>query len=257
MRLTAKYFIVAAHGLETPKLLLISEVANSSDQVGRNLMDHTGQGLQFIADEPLWPGRGAVQQGGIFNRRDGEFRKERASVKHSISNNVPNIAVAKRLIAQGVYGKELDERIRHDAARWVDVSTVYETLPLSTNTVRPSRTRKDALGIPMLVVNYEVGDYVKAAKAGVTEDYAHFVQLMGGTVVEDNTGYQNRDHLMGTVIMGANPKDSVVNHECRTHDHANLFLATTGVIPASGTINPTLAGVALSIRMADIIAREV
>jgi choline dehydrogenase-like flavoprotein len=76
-------------------------------------------------------------------------------------------------------------------------------------------------------------------------------------VVEDNTGYQNRDHLMGTVIMGANPKDSVVNHECRTHDHANLFLATTGVIPASGTINPTLAGVALSIRMADIIAREV
>jgi choline dehydrogenase-like flavoprotein len=80
---------------------------------------------------------------------------------------------------------------------------------------------------------------------------------MGGTVVEDNSGWQNRDHLMGTVIMGNDPKDSVVNHECRTHDHPNLFLATTGVIPAAGTVNPTLAGVALSIRIADIIAREI
>lgn len=257
VRLTAKYVVVAANGLETPKLLLMSDVANSSDQVGRNLMDHTGQGLQFLADEPVWPGRGAVQQGGIFNRRDGAFRKERASVKHAFANNVPNMAVASRLIEQGVFGKELDERIRHDAARWVDVSTVYETLPLPTNTVRPSTTRTDALGIPMLVVNYDVGDYVKAAKPGVDADYADFVVLMGGTVVENNTGWQNRDHLMGTVIMGSDAKDSVVNHECRTFDHPNLFLATTGVIPASGTINPTLTGVALSIRLADIIAREV
>ena len=109
----------------------------------------------------------------------------------------------------------------------------------------------------MMVINYEVGDYVKAAKPGVDADYADFVKVMGGTVVEDNTGWQNRDHLMGTVIMGTDAKDSVVNHECRTFDHPNLFLATTGVIPASGTINPTLTGVALSIRVADIIAREV
>ena len=77
------------HGLETPKLLLISDVANSSDQVGRNLMDHSGIGMQFLADEPVWPGRGAVQQGGIFNRRDGPHRKEYAAVKHALSNNAP------------------------------------------------------------------------------------------------------------------------------------------------------------------------
>lgn len=256
-RLTAKYFVVAAHGLETAKLLLISDVANSSDQVGRNLMDHTGMGLQFLADEPLWPGRGAVQQGGIFNYRDGDFRKNHAAIKHAMSNNVPNMAVAQRLIAKGVIGKALDEQIRHQAARWVDISTVFEILPHETNTVRPSTTRKDALGIPMLTVHYEVDDYVKASKAVVDNDYRRFVSLMGGDVVEDNTGWQNRDHLMGTVIMGDNPRDSVVNHECRTWDHSNLFLATTGVIPASGVINPTLTGVALSLRAADIIEREI
>ncbi|MBC3229035.1 GMC family oxidoreductase [Serratia fonticola] len=256
-RLTAKYFIVAAHGLETAKLLLMSDIANSSDQVGRNLMDHTGMGLQFLADEPLWPGRGAVQQGGIFNSRDGDFRKTRAAIKHAIANNVPNMAVAQRLIAKGVIGSELDKQIRHQAARWVDISTVFETLPQASNTVRPSTTRKDALGIPMLTVNYEVDDYVKAAKPVVEADYKRFVALMGGTVINDNTGWQNRDHLMGTVIMGDNPKDSVVNHECRCWDHSNLFLATTGVIPASGVVNPTLTGVALSIRAAEIIEREI
>lgn len=256
-RLTAKYVIVAAHGLETPKLLLMSDVANSSDQVGRNLMDHTGMGLQFLADEPLWPGRGAVQQGGIFNRRDGDFRQHYAAIKHAISNNVPNMAVASRLIAQGVIGAELDKQIRHQSARWVDISTVFEVLPHATNTVRPSTTRKDALGIPMLSVHYEVDDYVKAAKSKAEADYRQFVSLMGGTVIEDQTGWQNRDHLMGTVIMGQSPKDSVVNHECRCWDHSNLFLATTGVIPASGVINPTLTGVALSIRAAEIIVREI
>ncbi|MEI4488828.1 GMC oxidoreductase [Frigidibacter sp. MR17.14] len=80
---------------------------------------------------------------------------------------------------------------------------------------------------------------------------------MGGTVIDGDTGWQNRDHLMGAVIMGDDPKTSVVNGECRTWDHDNLFLATTGVIPASGLINPTLTGVALGIRAADIIAKEI
>jgi choline dehydrogenase-like flavoprotein len=109
----------------------------------------------------------------------------------------------------------------------------------------------------MLKINYDVDDYVKAGKDVAKRDYANFVRLMGGTVVEVETGWQNRDHLMGAVLMGDNAKDSVVNGECRTWDHDNLFLATTGVIPASGVINPTLPGVALSIRIADIIGREI
>ncbi|WP_434126652.1 GMC family oxidoreductase N-terminal domain-containing protein [Klebsiella quasipneumoniae] len=79
-RLTAKIFIIAAHGLETPKLLLMSDVANSSDQVGRNLMDHTGLSLTFLADEPLWTGRGSVQHGSIVNRRDEPSRSKHSAI---------------------------------------------------------------------------------------------------------------------------------------------------------------------------------
>ncbi|ARO15919.1 gluconate 2-dehydrogenase (plasmid) [Ketogulonicigenium robustum] len=256
-RLTAKYFIVAANGYETPKLLMMSDVANSSDQVGRNLMDHTGMGLQFFADEALWPGRGPVQQGGIFNWRDGDFRKDHAAIKHSLSNNVPNKVVTEYLLKQGVVGSELDEQIRHLSARFVDVSTVFEMLPHPENRLQPHPTRVDALGIPTLTIHYDVDDYVKAAVPVVKADYAKFVEVMGGTVYDDDTGFQNRDHIMGTVIMGDSADNSVVNHECRTWDHENLFLATTGVIPASGLINPTLTAVALAIRSAQIIAKEI
>jgi choline dehydrogenase-like flavoprotein len=257
VRLTARYFVVACHGLETPKLLLISDVANASGQVGRNLMDHSGIGLQFLADEPVWMGRGQIQQGGIFNWRDGPFRAEHAAIKHAPSNYVPNTAVTQRLMAEGVLGSDLDERIRDEAARFVDISTVFEILPSPTNRVEPNPDRKDALGIPMLRVHYAIDSYVEAARPVAMNDFRNFVAGMGGTVINDDTGWQNRDHIMGTVIMGADPADSVVDGDCRTHDHPNLFLATTGVIPASGVINPTLTGVALAIRLADTIAREV
>jgi choline dehydrogenase-like flavoprotein len=173
-----------------------------------------------------------------------------------MSNAVPNRTVAERLLKQGVIGPELDERIRHDSARWTDVGTVFEMLPNPSNRVTPS-DRKDALGIPMLRVNYDVDDYVKAGKVIAKQDYARFAKLFNAEVVEDESGWQNRDHIMGTVIMGSDPKDSVVNGDCRTHDHDNLFLATTGVVPASGVINPTLTGVALAIRIADTINKEI
>ena len=257
IRLTARYFVIACHGLETPKLLLLSDVANSSGQVGRNLMDHSGIGLQFLADEPVWMGRGQIQQGGIFNWRDGPFRAHHAAIKHAPSNYVPNTAVAQRLLKDGVMGSELDRRIRDEASRWVDISTVFEMLPSPDNRVEPNPDARDALRIPMLRVHYDIDDYVKAARPVAMNDFRNFVAGMGGEVVVDDTGWQNRDHIMGTVIMGADPADSVVDGDCRTYDHPNLFLATTGVIPASGVINPTLSGVALAIRLADTIAREV
>lgn len=259
VRLTAKAFLIASNGIETPKLLLLSDVANSSDMVGRHLMDHSGIGLQFLADEPVWSGRGAVSQGGIFNWRDGDFRRSHAALKHSITNMVPNHGIADRLIKQGVVGPELDEQIRYQAARFVDISSMFETLARPENRLTLSSTKKDALGIPTLKFHYNLDgdDYIEGAREVCMNDFGTFVRAMGGKVIEDNTGWQNHAHVMGTVMMGADATTSVTNHEGRTWDHDNLFLATTGLLPSSGVVNPTLTGVALGLRTADIMAKEV
>ena len=62
---TGRHFVLACNALETPRLLLMAAnernpagIANSSDQVGRNIMDHSGFHCFFLASEPLWPGRG-------------------------------------------------------------------------------------------------------------------------------------------------------------------------------------------------------
>ncbi|WP_237720818.1 GMC oxidoreductase [Pseudomonas asplenii] len=61
---------------------------------------------------------------------------------------------------------------------------------------------------------------------------------------------------MGTTIMGDDPKNSVVDRDCRTHDHANLFIAGTSVMPSSSCVNPTLTGAALSLRIADQLLKD-
>ena len=255
-RLTAKLFVVAAHGIETPKLLLMSQVANSSDQVGRNLMDHTGVALDMFSKEALWPGQGPVQQGGVFDRRDGPDRQRHSAIKHSPRTGIANQLVTEPLLKQGVIGAELDRRIRHDSARFIEISTTFEVLPRPENRITLSG-KTDALGLPKPQIYYDVDAYFRAAVMVAKEDYKRFVTLFDAQVINDDTGLQNRDHIMGSTIMGVDPRDSVVDGNCRSHDHPNLFLATTGVIPASGVINPTLTGAALSLRAADIMAREI
>ena len=81
-----KLYVIAAHAIETAKLLLASRVANSSDMVGRNLMDHP-----FVLTWGLMPGpvgsyRGPGSTSGIPQLRDGEFRKEFAAFRIEIGN---------------------------------------------------------------------------------------------------------------------------------------------------------------------------
>ncbi len=64
-------------------------------------------------------------------------------------------------------------------------------------------------------------------------------------------------HIMGTTIMGDNPATSLVNHDCRSHDHPNLFIARTSVMTTGSLVNPILTGAALSLRLADVIVREI
>ena len=255
--LTAKAFVLAAHSFETAKLMLMNDIGNSSDMVGRNLMDHVGMSFTFLADQPVWSGRGPVQQATIMSWRDGPSRAKYSANKHAFANNNPQIDIAKRAIAEGLMGQELDDRIMDWSSRWLYMYTFFEPLPNPANRVQPNPNWKDSLGIPGIKVHFDIDDYVKVGGQHALQQYKEIAGLMNGKIIDVNSDFENHDHLMGTMIMGADPKDSVVNGECRTFDHDNLFVASVGVIPAAGVVNPTLTAVALAIRTADIIAKEV
>lgn len=89
------------------------------------------------------------------------------------------------------------------------------------------------------------------------QDLNRFSQLLDAEITKKNMKFENRQHPSGTTIMGDNPRDSVVNRDCRAHDHPNLYIAGTSVMSASTCMNPTLTAAALSIRIAERIQREI
>lgn len=63
-------------------------------------------------------------------------------------------------------------------------------------------------------------------------------------------------HHMGTTRMHADPRQGVVDADCRVHDMANLYVAGSSVFPTSGIANPTLTLLALAMRLADHLKLE-
>src|SRR5262249_43870620 len=97
----AKIYVIAANGIETPRLLLMSKnggrtvngVANSSDMVGRNLMDHPYYVAWGLTPTPVYPYRGPLITSGIGDLCDGPFRAKRGAFRVDIGNEGWNFVV--------------------------------------------------------------------------------------------------------------------------------------------------------------------
>jgi len=58
-------------------------------------------------------------------------------------------------------------------------------------------------------------------------------------------------HHIGTTRMSKDPRDGVVNEDCRSHGIDNLYFGGCSVFPTGGHANPTFTIVALAIRLAE------
>jgi choline dehydrogenase-like flavoprotein len=263
-RVTGKTFILAANGIESPKLLLLSAsdkfkdgLANSSGTVGQHLMDHPSNSLTFDAEEELWPGRGPMSPSSIGDMRDGAFRNEHAAFRIDISNSSQVLSATQALIDKGIYGPEFEKQLRYRAAHQVSLKNVLEILPDPRNRVFLS-DKKDAMGIPCPAVEYRMSDYVEKGMQASKAFYIKVANLMGGTNFRHSPDgvYSNNQHITGTLSMGSNPAESVCDQWGRAHDHENLFMASTGVMPTAATVNSTLTGAAIALRTADHILKN-
>ena len=121
---------------------------------------------------------------------------------------------------------------------------------------------KDALGMPRAKLDWRVTDLDKRSMRT-------FYEILGREMGRTNTGrVQIRDwllsddktwpsfisggwHHMGTTRMSADPKQGVVDANCKVHGLANLYIGGASVYATAGAVNPTLTLVALSLRLAD------
>ncbi|APX10572.1 GMC family oxidoreductase [Tateyamaria omphalii] len=265
-RIEASRFVLAANGIEGPKILLMSTqenapdgVANTSDMVGRNLMDHPGTASAFQSAEPLWPGRGPNVLSAITNLRDGPWRSDMAARKLMILNMNPVAGVTEEAIDEGLTGTALRDAIRHRTARAQVITSFNEQLPDPANRIVPSTEGlTDALGLPRPEIRYNIDDYVHRAAADTRARVEKIAEAMGAAPgsVSHNDGYAPNNHITGATIMGDDPSDSVVDADCRTHDHPNLWIASSSTFPSVSSVNVTLTIAALALRIGESIAAE-
>ena len=262
-----KVVVVAAHAIETPRLLLNSVqegagkgIANSSDQVGRNLMDHPSKLSWAEAPEPVWPYRGPLSTAGIENLRDGDFRKDRAAFRIEIGNDghswptgAPQ-STAEDLVKQGLRGDALNAAIRAATARQIRLASLVEQTPDAENRVTLDPDKRDANGMPLPRIHYDFSDYTRKGLDAAQEAHDEVFAALGATNINHSDTIQGSGHVIGTVRMGSDAATSVVDADLRSFDHPNLFLLGSGTFPTSATANPTLTIAALSLRAVEAIA---
>ncbi|MEY2439704.1 MAG: hypothetical protein QOI34_1089 [Verrucomicrobiota bacterium] len=92
------------------------------------------------------------------------------------------------------------------------------------------------------------------AEALESAGLGRFYSEMRGEEIPTNLegGY----HYMGTTKMHPNPRHGVVDADCRLHSVQNLFIAGPSVFPTSGYANPVLTIIAMTLRLADHLKRE-
>ena len=259
-----RLYVIAAHAMETPRLLLHSRsehtpagVANSSDQVGRNLMDHPIQLSWALAGEPVWPYRGPLSTAGIENLRDGAVRSKRASLRIQIGNGGWTwgtggaLTVARTLAESGLRGAALRDAAADQAARHVELASLTEQLPDAGNRVVLDARDKDIYGVPLPRLHYAIGDYSRDGLAAARSIHDRIFAKLGSTYVHHHPEFQGAGHIIGTCRMGDDPASSVVDPALRCHDHDNLHILGSAVFPTSGTANPTLTIAALALRLAE------
>jgi choline dehydrogenase-like flavoprotein len=257
-RQAAREFVLAAGGVETPRLLLLSAsdrypdgLANSSGLVGRYFMDHLFAGAGGSLDEPTRQkhvGFNTTESHQFYDRPDDS----RTAIKLEFLNYA-GPAPADVALDADHFGDDLLATIRDAYGQRIAMGALVEQLPRRENRIRLDPERTDDHGNPVPDVVWGLDGTTRRTIERANELQRRVLSELGvdvdWVVGPDNTGPAY--HHMGTTRMGTDPTDSVVDPQLRTHDLANLTVAGSSVFVTGGAMNPTLTIAALALKGAD------
>ena len=256
----ARVVCVAGNSIESPRLLLNSAsskfpdgLANSSGQVGRNYMRHMTGSVYAIFDRPVHMYRGTTMAGIITDEAKND--PSRGFVggyeMETLSLGLPFMAA---FLNPGGWGRSFTtalDRYDHMAGMWL----VGEDMPQETNRITLHDSLTDQHGLP--IPNVHLDDHANdvAMRNHAYQQGAAVYEAVGAVRTFPTPPYPST-HNLGTNRMSEKPRDGVVNKWGQTHDIANLFVSDGSQFTTGAAENPTLTIVALAIRQADYIARQ-
>lgn len=242
---TANVFLCAG-GVETPRQLLHWDIANSSDQVGRNFMAHISTQVWATMNAETRPYKGyptPLITEDFMRAKQADF----AGGYLLQSYGILPLAWAEQVVrGRNLVGQPLVDYL----AKYNNVAGIGmngDTLPVADNRLTLS-DEKDKRGLPKPLITFGLTDNEKRMSDHAEDKMRRILQAAGG---KDLWSSQRTAHTIGTCRMGTDAGSSVVNPYGRSWDVDNLYVVDNSVFPTSLAANPALTIMALSLRTAD------
>lgn len=261
---TGRVVFLCASALESARILLNSRsptfpdgLANSSGQVGRNIMDHIkwgGASGEFAG----WTDRTVIGQrpNGIYVPRFRNVTSRHPDFirGYGFQGGASRVGWQQRARSPGI-GLDFKRRLSEPGPWTMSFSGFGEMLPREENHATLHPTMTDAWGIPVLHIecawdenalaihrdmNVTAAELLDAARARDIRPATHGPSAPGGT-----------NHEMGTARMGRDAGTSVLNAWNQTWDVPNLFITDGACMTSSANQNPSLTYMALTARACD------
>jgi len=263
----AHIVIMACNGIGTPRILLNSMsarfpngLANSSDQVGRNLMFHPYVAIFGYFDDELDGERGPANS--YWSHEFYETDLSRGFVRgfcYEFRRGAATASTAITGVANGgiPWGGGHHDAFRRRHRRGTGLGAICEDLPKAHNRVTLDPVLKDIHGIPAPRIDYTLSENSRRMIDFSVARGIDILKAAGARDIEFDAPLANGGwHLMGTARMGKDPATSVVNEWGRSHDVKNLFIVDGSLFVTSAGVNPTPTIQALALYVADQIKQR-
>jgi choline dehydrogenase-like flavoprotein len=265
LELRARLVVLSAGALHTPQILLRSRnefwpkgLANSSDQVGRNLMFHSSDIFALWAPRRL--ARQGRQRKSISARDFYVHNGQRLGSVQSMGLDAGRGEIAgyikHKLRLRGLRNELLLSLLAkapsHIGAFIFGGAGIFAAMteddPNPDNRIILDSSEPDGA-----IFSYSITDDLRRRAEELRLAFSRSVRpwrmLRISTELEMNFG-----HPIGTCRFGDDRASNVLDRDCRTHDLGNLYVVDASFMPRSGAINPSLTIAANALRVAPSIA---
>jgi choline dehydrogenase-like flavoprotein len=260
-RIDAKAVVLAAGCTATPVLLKHSDdLANASGQVGQNLQFHPGVAIAGVYPDAVDPQFGATQGYQSLAFLEQGFKLETLWAPPPLLSmrfpglgpdlqarfsEIPRMAVWDAIVSanRSLGSVQVRRRSLEPILRWRldprDAAIVRRALHVIAQLHFAAGAQKILPGVQGL--------------PDVMRSVDQTAQLDSDRV-EANALVMGGNHVFCTTRMHGDPTRGVVDEDGRCHDLENLYIADTGIFPQCPSVNPMLTGMALSRRLALLLA---
>jgi choline dehydrogenase-like flavoprotein len=257
-----RVIVVSCACVQSIALLLMSKssryptgLGNSSGELGRNFIPHFTGGIEaFLTDLIGVPA--SNDEGFLDHAYMPSFmhtRKRDFARSFGAQFNYQNRRAVGWARTMPGFGKEYKESVKRRYPAYLTFAPYGEMLPNKESYVDLDYDKKDSHGLPLAQRHVSFQENERKVFAAMNEWSVNILKSAGAEIHAVG-GEPRTNHELGGCRMGTDPRTSVLNEWCQSHDVPNLFVVDGSAFPSASEKNPTLTIMALAARTADHIA---